>query len=81
MLAVQSKGEALIVAELVEVVENSTIDTQTLPLPFIITVNKSDGYALYGLTRSSAKLISFVYFGVCFCISIQRRCKVGLDDR
>ncbi|XP_038679280.1 protein HAPLESS 2 isoform X2 [Tripterygium wilfordii] len=44
-----SGGEASIVAELVEVEENSTSKMQTLRVPPVITVNKSASYALYEL--------------------------------
>ncbi|XLR22476.1 hypothetical protein S83_050376, partial [Arachis hypogaea] len=47
---VQSGGEASIVAELVEVEENSTTKMQTLWIPPIITVNKSATLALYQLS-------------------------------
>ncbi|KAJ1376145.1 protein HAPLESS 2 isoform X1 [Sesbania bispinosa] len=45
-----SGGEASIVAELVEVEENSTSKMQTLRIPPVITVNKTAAYALYELT-------------------------------
>ncbi|RDX98683.1 Protein HAPLESS 2, partial [Mucuna pruriens] len=45
-----SGGEASIVAELVEVEENSTRKMQTLRIPPVITVNKTSAYALYDLT-------------------------------
>ncbi|EEF51106.1 conserved hypothetical protein [Ricinus communis] len=46
-----SGGEASIVAEIVEVEENSTSNNmQTLRIPPVITVNKSATYALYELT-------------------------------
>ncbi|KAK7366797.1 hypothetical protein VNO80_08794 [Phaseolus coccineus] len=45
-----SGGEASIVAELVEVEENSSRKMQTLRIPPVITVNKSSAYALYELT-------------------------------
>ncbi|MED6119173.1 Transcriptional activator [Stylosanthes scabra] len=45
-----SGGEASIVAELVEVEENSTNKMQTLRIPPIITVNKSAAFALYDLS-------------------------------
>ncbi|XP_020202183.1 protein HAPLESS 2 [Cajanus cajan] len=45
-----SGGEASIVAELVEVEENSTRKMQTLRIPPVITVNKTSAYALYELT-------------------------------
>ncbi|XP_028767528.1 protein HAPLESS 2 [Neltuma alba] len=45
-----SGGEASIVAEIVEVEENSTNKVQTLRIPPVITVNKSAAYALYELT-------------------------------
>ncbi|XP_027364323.1 protein HAPLESS 2-like [Abrus precatorius] len=45
-----SGGEASIVAELVEVEENSTNKMQTLRIPPVITVNKTSAYALYELT-------------------------------
>ncbi|KAF3448500.1 hypothetical protein FNV43_RR09213 [Rhamnella rubrinervis] len=43
-------GEASIVAEIVEVEENSTQKMQTLRIPPVLTVNKSAAYALYELT-------------------------------
>ncbi|XP_028113251.1 protein HAPLESS 2 [Camellia sinensis] len=47
----ESSGrEASIVAEIVEVEENSTADMRTLRFPPVITVNKSAVYALYELT-------------------------------
>lgn len=46
----QSGGEASIVAEIVEVEENSTQKMQTLRIPPVLTVNKSAAYALYELT-------------------------------
>ncbi|KHN07934.1 hypothetical protein glysoja_045436 [Glycine soja] len=46
----QSGGEASIVAELVEVEENSSRKMQTLRIPPVITVNKTSAYALYQLT-------------------------------
>ncbi|KAF5954490.1 hypothetical protein HYC85_007346 [Camellia sinensis] len=45
-----SGREASIVAEIVEVEENSTADMRTLRFPPVITVNKSAVYALYELT-------------------------------
>lgn len=45
-----SGGEASIVAELVEVEENSTTKMQTLRIPPVITVNKTAAYAVYELT-------------------------------
>ncbi|KAG4987519.1 hypothetical protein JHK85_030502 [Glycine max] len=45
-----SGGEASIVAELVEVEENSSRKMQTLRIPPVITVNKTSAYALYQLT-------------------------------
>ncbi|XP_022720021.1 protein HAPLESS 2 [Durio zibethinus] len=45
-----SGGEASIVAEIVEVEDNSTNKMQTLRIPPVITVNKSAAYALYELT-------------------------------
>ncbi|KAB2001819.1 hypothetical protein ES319_D11G021300v1 [Gossypium barbadense] len=45
-----SGGEAFVVAEIVEVEENSTNNMQTLRVPPVITVNKSSAYALYQLT-------------------------------
>ncbi|QCD91634.1 Generative cell specific-1 [Vigna unguiculata] len=45
-----SGGEASIVAELVEVEENSTRKMQTLRIPPVITINKTSAYALYELT-------------------------------
>jgi hypothetical protein len=47
---VQSGGEASIVAELVEVEENSTTKMQTLRIPPVVTVNKTAAYAVYELT-------------------------------
>ncbi|KAM7258327.1 hypothetical protein ACFE04_014068 [Oxalis oulophora] len=45
-----SGGEASIVAEIVEVEENSTDNMQTLRIPPVVTVNKSAAYAIYDLT-------------------------------
>ncbi|PON47674.1 Protein HAPLESS [Parasponia andersonii] len=45
-----SGGEASIVAEIVEVEENSTQKMQTLRIPPVLTVNKSAAYAIYDLT-------------------------------
>ncbi|KAG6636859.1 hypothetical protein CIPAW_11G140300 [Carya illinoinensis] len=45
-----SGGEASIVAEVVEVEENSTNMMQTLRIPPVLTVNKSAAYAMYQLT-------------------------------
>ncbi|KAK6274792.1 hypothetical protein POUND7_004501 [Theobroma cacao] len=45
-----SGGEASMVAEIVEVEENSTNKMQTLRIPPVITINKSAAYALYELT-------------------------------
>ncbi|XP_039011345.1 protein HAPLESS 2-like [Hibiscus syriacus] len=45
-----SGGEASVVAEIVEVEQNSTNNMQTLRFPPVITVNKSASYALYELT-------------------------------
>uniref|UniRef100_A0A2N9I449 Generative cell specific-1/HAP2 domain-containing protein n=1 Tax=Fagus sylvatica TaxID=28930 RepID=A0A2N9I449_FAGSY len=45
-----SGGEASIVAEIVEVEENSTNKMQTLRIPPVLTVNKSTAYAVYQLT-------------------------------
>ncbi|KAI5655551.1 hypothetical protein M9H77_32738 [Catharanthus roseus] len=52
-LAVPSESsgrEASIVAEIVEVEENSTNNMRTLRVPPVITINKSAAYALYELT-------------------------------
>ncbi|XP_042950899.1 protein HAPLESS 2 isoform X2 [Carya illinoinensis] len=46
----KSGGEASIVAEVVEVEENSTNMMQTLRIPPVLTVNKSAAYAMYQLT-------------------------------
>lgn len=46
----KSGEEASIVAEIVEVEENSTQKMQTLRIPPVLTVNKSAAYALYELT-------------------------------
>ncbi|XP_059661719.1 protein HAPLESS 2 [Cornus florida] len=47
----ESSGrEASIVAEIVEVEENSTTNMRTLRIPPVITINKSAVYALYELT-------------------------------
>lgn len=43
----QSGGESSIVAELVEVEENSTQQMRTIREPPVITINKSAAYALY----------------------------------
>ncbi|KAH9613807.1 hypothetical protein KSS87_001341 [Heliosperma pusillum] len=45
-----SGGEASMVAEVVEVEENSTNKMQTLRVPPVITINKSAAYALFELT-------------------------------
>ncbi|XP_056174592.1 protein HAPLESS 2 [Syzygium oleosum] len=45
-----SGGDASLVAEVVEVEENSTSKMQTLRIPPVLTVNKSAAYALYELT-------------------------------
>ncbi|KAL5098895.1 hypothetical protein RYX36_003222 [Vicia faba] len=45
-----SGGEASIVAELVEVEENSSTKMQTLRIPPVITINKTVAYAVYELT-------------------------------
>ncbi|XP_010538793.1 PREDICTED: protein HAPLESS 2 isoform X2 [Tarenaya hassleriana] len=45
-----SGGEASIVAEIVEVEDNSTDKMQTVRIPPVISVNKSAAYALYDLT-------------------------------
>lgn len=51
LLIIQSGGEASIVAEVVEVEENSTTNKmQTLRIPPVLTVNKSAAYAMYQLT-------------------------------
>lgn len=47
---VKSGGEASIVAEIVEVEDNSSSNMQTVRIPPVITVNKSAAYALYDLT-------------------------------
>lgn len=46
----QSGEEASIVAEIVEVEENSSQKMQTFRIPPVLTVNKSAAYALYELT-------------------------------
>ncbi|XP_052211669.1 protein HAPLESS 2 isoform X5 [Diospyros lotus] len=47
----ESSGrEASIVAEIVEVEENSSMDMRALRIPPVITINKSAAYALYELT-------------------------------
>lgn len=46
----QSGGEASIIAEIVEVEENSTNRLQTLRTPPVLTVSKSAAYVLYELT-------------------------------
>ena len=46
----QSGGEASIIAEIVEVEENSTNKMQTLRTPPVLTVSKSPAYVLYELT-------------------------------
>lgn len=43
-------GEASIIAEIVEVEDNSSSNMQTVRIPPVITVNKSAAYALYDLT-------------------------------
>ncbi|KAL3499399.1 hypothetical protein ACH5RR_038492 [Cinchona calisaya] len=51
MIEKRSSGrEASIVAEIVEVEENSSSNMRTLRVPPVITVNKSAAYALYHLT-------------------------------
>ncbi|XP_022159670.1 protein HAPLESS 2 [Momordica charantia] len=45
-----SGGEASIIAEIVEVEENSTNKMQTLRIPPVLTVSKSAAYVLYELT-------------------------------
>ncbi|KAJ4712998.1 protein HAPLESS 2 [Melia azedarach] len=45
-----SGGEASIVAEIVEVEENSTQKMRTLRIPPVLTINKTASYALYDLT-------------------------------
>lgn len=45
-----SGGEASIIAEIVEVEENSTNRLQTLRTPPVLTVSKSAAYVLYELT-------------------------------
>ncbi|OVA14149.1 Generative cell specific-1 [Macleaya cordata] len=45
-----SGGEASIVAEIVEVEENSTHKMQTVRIPPVVTVNKSAAYAMYEIT-------------------------------
>ncbi|KAL3743110.1 hypothetical protein ACJRO7_018414 [Eucalyptus globulus] len=45
-----SGGDASLVAEIVEVEENSTSKMQTLRIPPVLTINKSAAYALYELT-------------------------------
>lgn len=50
LLIMQSGGEASIVAEIVEVEENSTNKMQTLRIPPVLTVNKSAAFAMYQLT-------------------------------
>ncbi|XP_038875720.1 protein HAPLESS 2 [Benincasa hispida] len=45
-----SEGEASIIAEIVEVEENSTNKMQTLRTPPVLTVSKSAAYVLYELT-------------------------------
>lgn len=46
----KSGGEASIVAEIVEVEDNSNSNMKTVRIPPVITVNKSAAYALYDLT-------------------------------
>lgn len=46
----KSGGEASIVAEIVEVEDNSSSNMKTVRIPPVITVNKSAAYALYDLT-------------------------------
>lgn len=50
LLTNKSGGEASIVAEIVEVEDNSSTNMQTVRIPPVITVNKSAAYALYDLT-------------------------------
>lgn len=49
-MKLQSGGEASIVAEIVEVEENSSQKMQNFRIPPVLTVNKSAAYALYQLT-------------------------------
>lgn len=49
-MIIQSGGEASIVAEIVEVEDNSSSNMQTLRIPPVLTVNKSAAYAMYQLT-------------------------------
>lgn len=46
----KSGGEASIVAEVVEVEENSTQKMRTVRIPPVLTVNKTASYAVYELT-------------------------------
>ena len=46
----KSGGEASIVAEIVEVEDNSNSNMNTVRIPPVITVNKSAAYALYDIT-------------------------------
>ncbi|KAL5817777.1 hypothetical protein ACOSQ3_026155 [Xanthoceras sorbifolium] len=63
-----SGGEASIVAELVEVEENSTQNMRTLRIPPVLTINKSASYVLYELTyiRVQHWKILACYFRVLF---------------
>lgn len=56
----QSGAEASIVAEIVEVEENSTQKMQTLRIPPVLTVNKSAAYAIYELTYIRVSLLSYL---------------------
>lgn len=67
VLIMQSGGEASIVAEVVEVEENSTNMMQTLRIPPVLTVNKSAAYAMYQLTYIRVGDYLFIYF---VCVSV-----------
>ncbi|BBH08966.1 hapless 2, partial [Prunus dulcis] len=57
-MKLQGGGEASIVAEIVEVEENSSQKMQTFRMPPVLTFNKSAAYALYELTYIREQPIS-----------------------
>lgn len=52
----QSGNEASLIAEIVEVEDNSSSNMRTLRVPPVITINKSAAYALYELTYIRVRL-------------------------
>ena len=56
----QSGREASMVAEIVEVEENSSSNMRTLRVPPVITVNKSAAYVLYELTYIRVCTLVFI---------------------